>query len=129
MKITLIPMPARIPISKGNTRHARNAASPGMRSVSIERGKEIMISADFLTVISENLLLLRHIGFTTRTSIMKMTAAMMIEANAAFGIYENNGVRNRRAIMTSTPVYRLPNGVRTPLALFTAPRDNEPVPG
>lgn len=31
--------------------------------------------------------------------------------------------------MTKTPVYNEPICVRTPLALLTAPRDNEPVPG
>lgn len=33
------------------------------------------------------------------------------------------------AMMTKTPVNRLPSGVRTPDALFTAPRDRDPVPG
>lgn len=35
---------------------------------------------------SENLLFLRHIGMTTRTSTMNITAAMMIDASAAFGM-------------------------------------------
>lgn len=35
MKITFIPIPAKIPISNGNTRHAMNAAIPGIKSVSV----------------------------------------------------------------------------------------------
>lgn len=39
INMTLIPMPAKIPISNGNTRHAMNAAIPGIKSVSIEQKK------------------------------------------------------------------------------------------
>lgn len=64
MNATLIAIPAKIPISIGSTRHATNALIPGIKSV----------------------FLLRHIGFTTRTSTMNITAAIMMDASAAFGM-------------------------------------------
>lgn len=49
------------------------------------------------------LLFVLHIGFTTLTSTMKMTAAIMIAAREARGIKLKYGVRNNRAKITSTP--------------------------
>lgn len=60
----LIAIPTRIPSSSGRTRHDINAANPGTKSV----------------------FLLRHNGLITRTSIIKITAEMMIPASAALGM-------------------------------------------
>lgn len=75
------------------------------------------------------LLFVLHIGATTRISIIKTTAAMIIPANVAFGMYEKYGVKNMRDKRTMADVKMLPIGVRTPLALFTALRLRDPVPG
>lgn len=83
MKITLIAIPIRIPISKGKARQAKKVANPGNKS-------------DFFDL---------HIGLTTRTinqqlnininlyknivkvpSTIKITAEIIIPAKAAFGI-------------------------------------------
>lgn len=53
----------------------------------------------------------------------------MTAAKVAFGIYWKVPVRNPMASITITPVRMPPNGVRTPLALLTAVRVNEPVTG
>lgn len=70
-----------------------------------------------------------HIGFTTRNSTINTTAAIIIAAKAALGIYEKYGVKNNNEHTTMALVYRFPSGVLTPLALFTALRLSEPVPG
>lgn len=49
------------------------------------------------------LLFVLHIGLTTLTSTMKMTAAIMIAARAARGMKLKYGVRNSRAKITSAP--------------------------
>lgn len=49
------------------------------------------------------LLFVLHIGFTTLTSTMKMTAAMMIAARVARGMKLKYGVRNSKAKITNTP--------------------------
>lgn len=49
------------------------------------------------------LLFVLHIGLTTLTSTMKMTAAIMIAARAARGMKLKYGVRNSRAKITNTP--------------------------
>jgi hypothetical protein len=56
-------------------------------------------------VFLKNLLLLfvLHIGLTTLTSTMKMTAAIMIAARVARGIKLKYGVRNSKAKITNIP--------------------------
>lgn len=89
---TFIEMPAKMPFCSGNTRHAMNVANPGIKSVSIpakidtKLENQLKIGLKFKKKRQKDLLLLRHIGFTTRTSTMKITLAMIIEASAAFGI-------------------------------------------
>lgn len=41
------PTPSRIPISRGKARHAIKVPRPGIRSLSANRGKEIIINFDF----------------------------------------------------------------------------------
>jgi len=56
-------------------------------------------------VFLKNVLLLfvLHIGLTTLTSTMKMTAAIMIAARVARGMKLKYGVRNSKAKITSIP--------------------------
>ena len=49
------------------------------------------------------LLFVLHIGFTTLTSTMKITAAIMIAAKVARGMKLKYGVRNNRAKITNKP--------------------------
>ena len=54
---------------------------------------------------------------------------MMTAANVDFGINRNESVKNPSDNITRTPVTIPPSVVRTPLALLTAVRVNEPVTG
>lgn len=62
-------------------------------------------------------------------SIMYHMAVMMTAASEVFGMYLNVSVRKPTDNITNTPVTKPPYGVRTPLALLTAVRVNEPVTG
>lgn len=110
MKRIFIPTPQRMPISSCSTKHAMNVPSPGMRSDSVARkGETINFRAGHIVNLSVNyekralLLFVLHIGLTTLTSTMKMTAAIMIAARVARGIKLKYGVRNSRAKITSKP--------------------------
>lgn len=83
-----IEMPIKMPLSNGHTRHATNVTNPGIRSVSINKNQFEIYQMEILFCLSKknNSLLLRHIGFTTRTSTMKITAAIIIDASAALGM-------------------------------------------
>lgn len=120
MKRIFIPTPQRIPISNFSTRHAINVPNPGIRSDSETPSNHSFVIYIQLYIIcnvtvfthswkkkkrKENVLLLfvLHIGRTTFTSTMKMTAAIMIAARVARGIKLKYGVRNSKAKITNTP--------------------------
>jgi hypothetical protein len=85
MKITFKAMPTMIPSSNFKTRQAIKVAKPGSRSTSAQKKNEnVNVSLQCYNFFSS--LLLLHMGFTTRTSTMNMTAEMMIPARAAFGM-------------------------------------------
>uniref|UniRef100_A0A336MNE1 CSON004154 protein n=1 Tax=Culicoides sonorensis TaxID=179676 RepID=A0A336MNE1_CULSO len=79
MKAMLIPTPTSMPISKGRAKQQMNVPRPGTKSVS----RKFKLKFD-----SIKLLFVLHIGATTRISIIKITAAIMMPANVAFGMYE-----------------------------------------
>ena len=58
-------------------------------------------------------------------SMLKMTAAITIEAKLARGMNAQKGIKNVKADKTSVPVNRPPMGVLAPLATFTEVRPNE----
>lgn len=109
MKDMLIAKPISIPISNGNIRHAKNEPRPGTKSVSVKihiiKNHVIFVrNLNFvLNIINAYVLLLRHIGLMTFTSTMNITADIMTAANAAFGMYRKNGVKNNRDTITSNP--------------------------
>lgn len=53
---------------------------------------------------AQDSLFVRHMGLTTLTSTIKTTAAMIIAASDAFGMYEKYGVKNRSESTTRAPV-------------------------
>lgn len=71
----------------------------------------------------------RHISLISSFSTINIMAQMMTAANVAFGIKRNEPVKNPNDNKTRTPVTIPPSVVRTPLALLTAVRVNEPVTG
>lgn len=91
MKMTLMPIPIRIPNSKGRTRHAIKAARPGIKSISVgllfnEDQLGLMYDQIYINSASSYSLLLRHMGLTTFTSTMNTTAAIMMAPSAALGM-------------------------------------------
>lgn len=60
---------------------------------------------------------------------MNIIAQMMTPANVVFGIKRNESVKKPNDNKTKHPVTMPPSVVRTPLALLTAVRVNEPVTG
>lgn len=80
-KRMLMATPIRMPISTPTARQRRKVAKVGMRSFLL----------DF------------HMGFTTSSSIMKMTAHMMTAAKEAFGMKAKYGVRKLNAKITMNP--------------------------
>lgn len=86
IKTTLRPIPIRMPISSGSTRQAIKAASPGIRSISVEFYEICVKVRKCIDLLTKHSLLLRHIGLTTLYSTMKMTAAIIIAPRAALGM-------------------------------------------
>lgn len=76
-------MPVKIPISKGSNKHAIKVPNPGIKSLSITNKIKIknLKQNDFYYV-----LFVRHIGFTTLTSTINTTAAIIMAANDVFGM-------------------------------------------
>ena len=71
----------------------------------------------------------RQISLISSFSTRNIIAQMMTAANVDFGINRNESVKNPSDNITRTPVTIPPSVVRTPLALLTAVRVNEPVTG
>lgn len=59
---------------------------PGQFLFEQNKMKNVINIVDKMLWGKSNVLFLRHIGIITRTSIINITAAMMIDASAAFGI-------------------------------------------
>lgn len=76
-----------------------------------------------------NLRFERHISLISLISTIPIIAQIMTPANVVFGMNRNEPVRNPNDSKTRHPVNMPPSVVRTPLALLTAVRVNEPVTG
>ncbi|KAK7850054.1 hypothetical protein CFP56_001640 [Quercus suber] len=61
-------------------------------------------------------------GMSTRGN----TAAIMIEASTAFGVYLNNGVMSSNVRRTTQDITMLATAVLQPAMKFTAERENDP---
>lgn len=103
----LIIMPTIIPNSNVNNKHAKNVAKNGKISIRFDSQISIISFLSTILYIAHNI-----------------TAA-----NVHFGIYWNDVVNNPSDNNTKPPVNKPPNVVRTPLALLTVVRVNEPVVG
>jgi hypothetical protein len=117
MNITLRPTPQAIPTSNCNTKQAIKVPTPGIKSDSItnndnrvknqigpcedryknKKGEKRKKKKE------KSSLFVLHMGLTTFTSTMKMTAAIIIAAKVAFGIKEKYGVRKNKANTTKKP--------------------------
>lgn len=71
----------------------------------------------------------RHISLISSLSTKPIMAQIITAANVVFGIKRNELVKNPNDSNTRHPVTIPPSVVRTPLALLTAVRVNEPVTG
>lgn len=96
-----------IPNSKESIRQARSVVMNGIISTRLHR----------------------QISIISRLSTMKIMAQIITAASVLFGMYWNESVRKPSDISTMHPVKMPPRVVRTPLALFTAVRVNDPVVG
>lgn len=127
-----------IPNSIEYVRQAINVIMKGIISMPVEKpkGREKKKEATNMKWMalqkqkhSLNLRFDRHISLIFLVSTIPIIAHMMTPANVVFGMNRNEPVRNPNESRTRHPVIMPPSVVRTPLALFTAVRVNEPVTG
>lgn len=107
MNATLIKIPMMMPNSSDNMRQAKSVVMKGIMSTRLQR----------------------QISTISCVSTMKIIAQMITAARVLFGMYWKESVRNPNDSSTMHPVTMPPSVVRTPLALFTAVRVNDPVVG
>lgn len=107
MNATLIKIPMMMPNSSDRMRQAKSVVMKGIISTRLQR----------------------QISTISCVSTIKIMAQMMTAARVLFGMYWKESVRNPNDSSTMHPVTMPPRVVRTPLALFTAVRVNDPVVG
>lgn len=127
--LTIIPM--IIPNSMEINRHAINVQMKGTISTPVNKRKSFYenFHDQNVNILWLNLRFDRHISLISSFSTRKIIAQMMTAANVDFGMNRNESVKNPSDNITRTPVTMPPSVVRTPLALLTAVRVNEPVTG